>query len=269
VISAAATTSLAHLASTGNATKLDPVRVAEWLCSSLIAGCSQASPLLCHVGENHPIRSQRPDGGWSDVEETLWCLGYLKLRPDVHRHSVDAGLDWLKSQRSPEGGWGRTHRDRPRIPITGLACALCPEVVGEKDLEWLQCAWEADLNGPVQLTYKAGFFLLGCAHPLSRVNPALVTQTVEYVFREQSDDGGFGPWKDHPCGSDPWSTGVVLWGFSCVPDQAPLEVVRRAVAWLESAQLPNGLWPYHPIDEGSSLALIGLSKVLPLLDKAA
>ena len=30
--------------------------------------------------------------------------------------------------------------------------------------------------------------------------------------------------------------------------------------------MPNGLWPYHPIDEGSSLALIGLSKYARLVE---
>jgi len=92
-----------------------------------------------------------------------------------------------------------------------------------------------------------------------------VNQTLTYLESEQSEDGGFGPWKDHPVGSDPWSTGVVLWGLSSLGERSPIHIIERAVTWLESTQLPNGLWPYHYLDDGSVMALIGLSKSLPLL----
>ena len=248
------------------ASGIEPGRLAAMGQSILTAGCSARSPLLGRTVSEAISKEQHQDGGWSDVEESLWCLGYLKSCPGVHRGPIEAGLTWVTSQRGPEGGLGKTSRDRARIPLTGLACALCPEVVGERDLDWLWRAWEADLNGPTQLTYKAGFFLLGCAHPLCHAAPGFVLKTINYLRDEQNGGGGFGPWKDHPCGSDPWSTGVVLWGLSCVPTLAPRDVLQRAVEWLEQDQLPNGLWPYHPIDEGSSLALIGLSKALPLLD---
>jgi hypothetical protein len=57
---------------------------------------------------------------------------------------------------------------------------------------------------------------------------------------------------------------VVLWGLSKVGELIPRHTVERALSWLESRQLPNGLWPYHYLDDGAAMALIGISSVLPL-----
>ena len=86
-------------------------------------------------------------------------------------------------------------------------------------------------------------------------------------MNDQEDDGGFSPWKGHPVGSDPWSTGIALWGLSKFSEIVPKDTIKRAVSWLESTQLPNGLWPYHYLDDGASMALIGISSVLPLLQE--
>ena len=85
----------------------------------------------------------------------------------------------------------------------------------------------------------------------------LVAQTIAHLAQDQNSDGGFAPWKGHPIGSDPWSTGVVLWGLSRWVDQVDHAVLEKALNWLQETQLPSGYWPYHYLDDGTSLALIG------------
>ena len=58
---------------------------------------------------------------------------------------------------------------------------------------------------------------------------------------------------------------IILGYFSAVTDLVKREAIEKAVSWLESKQLSNGLWPYHYMDDGASMALIGISSVLPLL----
>jgi prenyltransferase beta subunit len=116
----------------------------------------------------------------------------------------------------------------------------------------------------VQLTYKGGFYL---ACQLAGTAPTdLVRRTYEYLHSQPNDDGGFGPWRGHSVGSDPWSTGVCLAGLARFPTLADLNVVTRAVRWLVDTQLPSGYWPYHFIDEGTAYAYWGLSEAKKLLE---
>lgn len=256
---------LASCLHSGLMQNLEPTRLARIGCAMVAGGCSIKGAFPSGNLSSHLVSSQKDDGGWSDVEETLWCLGYLAAFGDKYEAEISQGKKWLNSVRLPCGAWGKSERDQPRIPITALASALVPDVIDEAGLRWIASQWEADLEGPTQLTYKGGFFLLSQAHERAPVNPALVERTIAYLCGEQQEDGGFGPWKDHPVGADPWSTGVVLWGLSRYSEQVPPGVFDRAVDWLESAQLANGLWSYHYLDDGTSMALIGLSSVLPHL----
>jgi hypothetical protein len=129
-----------------------------------------------------------------------------------------------------------------------------PEVVKETDLGWVTTEWQRDFESPVRLSYKAGFFLLAMAQ---KQKNDLVVQTIFHLAQDQNSDGGFAPWRGHPIGSDPWSTGVVLWGLSKWIDHIDAMVIEKALAWLRNTQLPSGYWPYHYLDDGTSLALIG------------
>ena len=113
------------------------------------------------------------------------------------------------------------------------------------------------MNAATKLTYKGGFYLLACEAHRTTSAEALAIDTCIYLSCEQNDDGGFGPWKNHPIGSDPWSTGIVLWGLSKWINRVDPTVIERALHWLEVTQLPSGYWPYHYLDEGTSYALIG------------
>lgn len=196
---------------------------------------------------------QRSDGGWSDAEETAWSIGAFRLLNGA-APQICTALDWLSRARNPSGGWGRHSRDQSRIPITSLIHALVPEVIRSEDLDWLIEQWSTDFAGPVRLTYKGGFFLLAAKEGMA---DELVTRTLGYLAEAQNDDGGFAPWKNHPMGSDPWSTGVVLWGLSNWTRVADKALIQKGLSWLEQNQLPSGYWPYHYLDDGSSLALIG------------
>ena len=118
---------------------------------------------------------------------------------------------------------------------------------------------------------RARHFLKTQARPLERAmfehrfEAAPAERVIAELAPFQNDDGGFGPWKNHPVGSDPWSTGIVLLGLLSYPGLVKKEVIERAVSWLDENQLPNGLWAYHYIEEGSAYAYWGLVEALKYL----
>ena len=258
---------LARFMHSGLQQKLEPIRLARAGYALLASGCSVKGTLPGDNLTSHLVETQQEDGGWADVEEALWCLGYLSAFGERYGTEMTNGRKWLASVRLPCGAWGKSERDQPRIPVTALASVLIPELVNTAALKWLANQWEADMDSPTQLTYKGAFFLLAQAHGQASFDQELTDRTISYLNGEQEDDGGFGPWKGHPTGSDPWSTGVVLWGLSKVGELIPRHTVERALSWLELRQLPNGLWPYHYLDDGAAMALIGVSSILPLLSE--
>lgn len=231
----------------------DQVRMARSLYALAFSGTDVNSD-HCRMPLNNVRRGQRADGGWVDTEETAWCTALMRYHYGPEDPAVRSALSWLNSIRRATGGWARHCRDEARIPTTGLIAGLLPDIIEDGDIDWLTGEWQRDFEGPVRLSYKAGFFLL--AMPEGRAND-LVTQTLAHLSEDQNEDGGFGPWRDHPIGSDPWSTGVVLWGLSRWINMVDKAVIHKAIAWLERTQLPSGYWPYHYLDDGTSLALIG------------
>ena len=260
-----ATKGLAYFLLSGLQQKLEPIRLARVGYALLTSGCSTRGNLPGDSLSTYLVSNQQKDGGWADVEETVWCLGYLNAFGERYQQEVTDGQKWLASVQLLCGAWGNSERDQPRIPITALVISLVPKIANTSTLEWLAKQWESDLDSPTQLTYKGGFSLLSQAHSQVSTHKDLVNRTVRYLINEQAEDGGFCPWKGHPVGSDPWSTGVALWGLSTLGEQAPRSNIERAVSWLESRQLSNGLWPYHYMDDGTAMALIGISSILPLL----
>jgi prenyltransferase beta subunit len=142
-----------------------------------------------------------------------------------------------------------------------------PEIADVRALSWVIQAWQKDLKSEVRLTYKGGFTLMALARHRNLVNDrTLVKETIEYLAFEQNEDGGFGPWKGHPIGSDPWSTGITLAGLTAWPDLIAKETVEKALDWLCETQLGSGLWPCHFIDEGSAYAYWGLCNTIEYLE---
>ena len=214
--------------------------------------------------DDYLVHSQQKDGGWSDPEETAWCASFLFRKRNEKSSCVLSAIDWLKSSRIVYGGWGKHSRDQARIPTTALVAALLPSVILDADYKVIAQNWFKDLSDQVQLSYKAGFYLLTeSAH--KEADTSLVEKTIAYLEQNQNRDGGFGPWQNHPIGSDPWSTGVVLWGFAKWIHIVDKYVITKALDWLKKAQLPSGYWPYHYLDDGTSFALIGAVSAFQVL----
>lgn len=257
---ASATLALAESALAQNVQGIeDRTRSWERLCRIAVLVGAQAQGLAGRTGD-----AARPDGGWADVSETVWCLAFLKQEGRLD--ALVPGLQWLSEQRLEGGGWGRSARDVARIPVTALVLRfLAAEIGTEADWRCVERLWSEDLASAVQLTYKGGFFLL-CQTENPEPSAELVRCTIEYLEASQHGDGGFGPWKNHPMGSDPWSTGICLVGLCSHPKLASREVIERAFGWLCRTQLPSGLWPCHFIDEGSAYAYWGLREANRVLE---
>ncbi|MFC2011430.1 prenyltransferase/squalene oxidase repeat-containing protein [Chloroflexota bacterium] len=257
-------TALSHFLNLAVEQKQETIRIARVGSALLLAGCSARSTFPGKKVASYLTSTQQKDGGWHDTEETVWCLRYLDTFGYTFNRNMLYGRKWLKSIQLPCKAWGKDSRDMPRIPITALLAILLPDIVDNESLYWLSKQWESELDSPTQLTYKGAFFLLTQSHKDAPSKSDLVDRTISYLESEQEEDGGFAPWKGHPVGSDPWNTGVVLWGLSRVGKLAPRQTIERALSWLKSNQLPNGLWPYHYLDDGTAMALIGISSVLPI-----
>ncbi len=254
-----ATMGLAYFMYQGIQQKLESIRLARAGYALLTSGCSVSGNFPGDNLSSYLVDNQQKDGGWADVEETLWCLAYLNAFGERYDTELANGGKWLTSVQLPCGAWGKSERDQPRIPVTALASVLVPDVLSDDSLRWLKTQWEEDIESPTQLTYKGAYFLLTSVHIEAQYNTELMDRTLIYLNNEQEKDGGFGPWKGHPIGSDPWSTGIALWGLSKVRGEVPKQTIERALSWLSSKQLPNGLWPYHYLDDGTAMALIGIA----------
>jgi len=204
------------------------------------------------------IVTQRDDGGWMDVLETVWCSTLVNLFIEFSEQ-VEKALEWLRGQRCKDGGWGKSKRDSARIPVTGLLLYMLPQLSSEEDLKWLENEWNQEHKLKPCLTYKAAFSLMAFSkNNYKPGNHDLISKTVCWLIDQQNDDGGWGPWKGHPVGSDSWCTGISIVGLLQYPDKIPKIALQKAIKWLRKNQLQNGLWPYHYIEEGSSWALYAL-----------
>ncbi len=225
--------------------------------------CIGSAGQVINRNDQSPInfRGRQSDRGWADVVETTWAIACMDVTGAWEAHPIEQrqeSLLWLKKERSANGAWGRTSRDMPRIPVTGWILTLLPELADEKSMSWLESEWKKDLNSETKLTYKGALTLMAFA--ATKANPkdaSLIPETVEYLMSEQNEDGGYAPWKGHPVGSEPWSTGIDLLGLTAFPDLVRPEVVENTLDWLGRNQLPNGLWPCHYIEEGSAYCFWG------------
>jgi len=239
----------------------------ERACMSIsLVGVNSTDSLRGHFLNNISslvVADQQLDGGWSDVEETVWCTVFLKSANE--QSCIDRALGWLRRQQLSDGSWGYSSRDRGRIPITGILLYLVPELANKKSIGWLRETWTNDLRSEPVLSYKAAYVLLALGGQSVDSDDGLVKQTVIRLQKEQNNDGGWGPWKDQPVGSSAEYTGIALSGLLEYPAIVDEKVVTRAVQWLTDNQLPSGLWPAHYIEQGSAWALSGLIKGLQYL----
>lgn len=204
--------------------------------------------------------SQRKDGGWTDVEETLWCAAFLHIYEN-HSDSVSRALKWMEGQEHKDGCWGRSVRDRARIPLTSLLLCFLPQLKSAVRLSWLENKWQQEQRMDPNLTYKVALTIMAFSrNDYKPKNKLLIKKAIAWLCGQQNEDEGWGPWKNHPVGSDPWCTGICLASLTHFPGIAPSEVIKNGLGWIVKKQLPDGLWPYHYIEDGSSWALYALIK---------
>ena len=240
-------------------------RVAALLCQG---GIYENSSLFEAIA-NRCVAEQKNDGGWVGVEDSLWCVAFLK-NYEEHNHAYASGLDWLKKQRSTNGGWGYSHRDIGRIPMTGLLLYLLPELSSNESCNWLENEWKKEFVSSPKLTYKCAFAIMGLIKSKYQLTDnKLLDISLEWLASQQNDDKGFSPWKNHPVGSNPWCTGISIVGLLQNPISGVNKAVSSGMKWLEATQLPDGLWPYHYIEEGSAWALLSLIKGYALGGRAS
>jgi squalene cyclase len=206
------------------------------------------------------IKNQRKDGGWTDVEETLWCAAFLDFYEN-HSESVKGAIKWLQGQEQKDGGWGRSVRDKARIPLTSLLHCFLPQLKSDIRLKWLENKWHQEQKMNPNLTYKVALIIMAFSrNDYKPENNQLINKAIGWLCGQQNEDGGWGPWKDHPVGSDPWSSGICLVSVTHFPGKVPTKVIKDGLQWILKKQLPDGLWPYHYLEDGSSWALYALIK---------
>ena len=206
------------------------------------------------------IENQRKDGGWTDVEETLWCAAFMDIYEN-YSDSVIEAIKWLKGQENKDGCWGRSVRDHARIPLTSLLLSFLPQLNSDVRLKWLENKWLQEQKMLPNLTYKSALTIMAFSrNNYKPENKQLIKKAIAWLCDQQNEDGGWGPWKNHPVGSDPWCTGICLASLTHFPGMVPSDVIKNGLQWLLNKQLPDGLWPYHYIEDGSSWALYALLK---------
>jgi hypothetical protein len=206
------------------------------------------------------IRRQLKDGGWRNVEETVWCMEVLKiLRYKENSFTIERARSWLNKQKSHTGGWGQSIRDFPRIPLTSWIMLLHFELLNWKDIDWLIDSVEEDISNGSSffLTYKLSLPVV--AFRKRSVCLQNEDEWLGILALQQNDDGGFSPWKNHPIGSEIVSSAYALCAFY---KQKKYESVFNAcLQWILKNQLSNGSWPYHYIEYGACMGVFALSEI--------
>lgn len=202
------------------------------------------------------LKTQQPDGGFIGNTDTLWNSKLFSFFPELQAEK-EAAICWLKKDNGTEAGFGRSKRDMHRIPVTGLALYLLPELGNKSTLNWLETTWLSEKNS---LTYKAAYTILAfqqCGYQPD--HSSLLQDTADWLISQQQNSGGFAPWYNHPVGENVYCTSIAMLGLMSIGEGKYKESIKRAHEYLCSTQLKSGIWPYHEIEDGASWGLFALS----------
>ncbi|MCP5103952.1 MAG: terpene cyclase/mutase family protein [bacterium] len=250
--------SLRNMISEMNRKNLDLKRITKTASLLVLSGLSENSiprPII-----ERCLDEQQSDGGWVAVVDTMWNTFFLKrLDPVLYKKAIDKALDFLLSQVNADGLWGRSQRDISRIPVTGALFYLLPELADPERLSLLEELWQSEKNS---LTYKAAYTLMAfrAAHYSPRRKESIIG-TLDWLVENQGVDGGFAPWKSHPAPPDVFCTSVAVSGLLQYKETVPPRVFQKAFHWLLETRLPDGIWPYHEIEDGASWGLYALTQL--------
>lgn len=236
---------------------LDTFRLSQTALLLIRSGGSPVSPLIHEVCQAIETM-QKEDGGYTDVRETIFAISLLD-EIGGYSKEVAEGKKWLSNERLPGGGWGYSRRDRMRIPVTGLAHEFLPSLTTEESCKWMISEWQRDRKNNSLLSYKTAFVLMSLSR---KDNIELADELEKTLLLEQEENGGFGPWRQHPAGPDAWCTGIALLALSRRSTEKAHSAGLRSLKYLKECQCPQGFWPYHYLDTGASWALYGISSFI-------
>ena len=204
------------------------------------------------------LASQNDDGGFIGNTDTIWNIKFLEYYPQ-YEDRKERALLWLKSNNGQEPGYGRSKRDMHRIPVSGLALYLLPELADKVTMDWLAKTWKSEQNS---LTYKAAYTILAFNENECYKGEylKLIEDTALWLCSQQNANGGFGPWLNHPVGENVYCTSMALLALLSMNKKDYDIVIRKAYQYLCETQLKSGIWPYHEIEDGASWGLYALSK---------
>lgn len=207
------------------------------------------------------LSQQNQDGGWVSIVDTMWNIFFLRqLDEKTFNSNIDRGLDFISTQRNSDGLWGRSKRDISRIPVTGILLNLLPELADKNSLWLLENLWQSEKNS---LTYKAAYILMAFrSNNYVSEDKRLIYDTVEWLTKNQREDGGYSPWKEHPVDSDVYCTSLATIGLLQYSELVEPQVFENAFNWLLNNQLNNGIWKFHEIEDGASWGLFALLEIL-------
>ena len=250
------TLSLIHMTEEMFRKKIELSRIIKTSALLILSGVSQNCIDECIV--KACINSQFDDGGFAGNTDTIWSVCLLQ-QYKVYAQQVDSAIKWLKENSCEEGGFGRTKRDMPRIPVTGLALYLLPQIVQEKHLRWLEQTWLQEKNS---LTYKAAYTLMAFSkNRFIPENKTLIDCTNDWLAGQQEDNGGYAPWRNHPAGPNIYCTSIGTLGLLSYNSNRYSNQIIKAYDYMKNTQLPSGIWPYHEIEDGCSWGLYAMSKI--------
>lgn len=214
------------------------------------------------------LNEQKSDGGWIDCEDSTWSL-FCLLGLKEYDEKILKGQFWLENEKCENEGWGFCKRDRPCIPITAQVLYFLSILFSNSEaVVWFENEWKKDFNSPINLNYKAAWYLLAYnkVHDKINLSSELFASTIEYLINEQRIDGSWGPWRNHPAPGDCFITGICMaalsLSFPIIKEKKIIPSLISGIRWVKSIQLENGLFPTHYIEEGSAWIFFGWSKTL-------
>ncbi|MGH9760240.1 MAG: squalene--hopene cyclase, partial [Blastocatellia bacterium] len=173
-------------------------------------------------------------GGWAfeffndnypDVDDTAAVVSALmrvKTRHEEYkREAIKAGIEWVLSMQSKNGGWGAFDVDNTRdilnrIPYGDLKAMIDPPT--------------ADLTGRVlEMIGRTGY----------KVDPQVISKAIKFLREDQKEEGcWYGRWGVNYL----YGTHLVLGGLKHIGQDMNQPWIQKAVDWIRSIQNTDGGW---------------------------
>ncbi len=218
------------------------------------------------------LNEQKDDGGWVDCEDSAWALFFISGFNELDTQ-IKKSQKWLYDEKCSENGWGFCKRDKSCIPISSQILYFLSDLFPNPEfMLWVEQEWNKDINSPVNLNYKAAWYLISYCKFYHRINLSseLFATTLEYLIAEQRPDGSWGPWRDHPAHSECFITGISMaalaLSYPLIKEKNIIASLKRGVQWVQKNQLENGLFPTHYIEEGSAWIFFGWCKANNIIE---